>query len=96
MNLQPVLSKTVHAQQDFQGAVHITATLYCLKDYIHLGLQDDEQKGCTERLQTWNQPRKENDRLIQGQQMKYSLLKRSMELKRELRHIELINGTVSL
>jgi len=23
-------------------------------------LQDDERKGCTERLQTWNQPRKRN------------------------------------
>ena len=36
---------------------HVTATLYCLKDYIHSGLQDDELKGCVERLQTWNQPR---------------------------------------
>lgn len=35
---------------------HVTATLYCLEDYIHCGLQDDEWKGCTERLQTWNQP----------------------------------------
>ena len=39
---------------------HITGTLYCLEDYIHSGLQDDERKGCTERLQTWNQPRKIN------------------------------------
>lgn len=39
---------------------HVTATFYCLEDYIHSGLQDDEQKGCTERLQTWNQPRKRN------------------------------------
>ena len=39
---------------------HVTATLYCLEDYIHSGLQDDEQKGCTDRLQTWNQPRKRN------------------------------------
>jgi len=35
---------------------HVTVTLYCLEDYIHRGLQDDERKGCTERLQTWNQP----------------------------------------
>ena len=34
---------------------HITATLYCLEDYIHPGLQDDECKGCTDRLQSWNQ-----------------------------------------
>ena len=39
---------------------HITATLYCLEDYIHCGLQEDKWKGCTDRLQTWNQPRKRN------------------------------------
>ena len=27
---------------------HVTATLYCLEDYIHFGLQEDEQKGFTE------------------------------------------------
>ena len=37
---------------------HVTATLYCLEDYIHSGLQEDERKGCTERLQTWNVPKK--------------------------------------
>ena len=31
-----------------------------MKDYIHSGLQDDERKGCTERLQTWNRPRHRN------------------------------------
>ena len=39
---------------------HITGTLYCLEDYIHQGLQDNERKGCTERLQKWNQPRKQD------------------------------------
>ena len=39
---------------------HVTATLYCLGDYFHCGLQEDEQKGCTDRLQTWNQSRKRN------------------------------------
>ena len=39
---------------------HITGTLYCLEDYIHQGLQDDERKGCTEHLQKWNQPRKQD------------------------------------
>ena len=39
---------------------HVTATLYCLEDYIHSGLQEDEQKGCTDRLQVWNRPRKRN------------------------------------
>ena len=39
---------------------HVTGTLYCLEDYIHSGLQDDERKGCTERLQTWNRPRQRN------------------------------------
>lgn len=37
---------------------HVTATLYSLEDYVHSGLQDDERKGCTEHLQTWNRPRK--------------------------------------
>ena len=41
---------------------HVTATctLYCLEDYFHLGLHEDEKKSCTDRLQTWNQPRKRN------------------------------------
>ena len=39
---------------------HVTATLYCLEDYIHSGLQEDEQKGCTDCLQVWNRPRKRN------------------------------------
>ena len=26
---------------------HVTATLYCLEDYIHSGLQVDDRKGCT-------------------------------------------------
>jgi len=39
---------------------HVIGTLYCLEDYIHSGLQEDERKGCTERLQTWNHPRKRN------------------------------------
>ena len=39
---------------------HVAATLYCLEDYFHLGLHEDEKKGCTDRLQTWNQPRKRN------------------------------------
>ena len=39
---------------------HVTAMLYCLEDYIHLGLQENERKGYTERLQTWNQPRMHN------------------------------------
>lgn len=38
---------------------HVTATLYCLKNYFHLGLHKDEKKGCTDRLQTWNQLRKD-------------------------------------
>jgi len=37
---------------------HVTATLYCLEDYMHSGLKEDELKDCTERLQVWNRPRK--------------------------------------
>ena len=39
---------------------HVTGTLYCLEDYIHKGLQEEERKGCTERLQNWNPPRKQD------------------------------------
>lgn len=37
---------------------HITATLYCVEDYFRLKLNEEDQKGCTEKLQTWNQLRK--------------------------------------
>ena len=39
---------------------HVTATLYCLEDYTYSGLYEDDLKGCTDRLQKWNQPRKRN------------------------------------
>ena len=26
---------------------HVTATLYCLEDYIHCGLREAERLGCT-------------------------------------------------
>ena len=39
---------------------HVIATLYCLEDYISSGLQEEEKKGCTERLQVWNQPNPQN------------------------------------
>lgn len=39
---------------------HITATLYCLEDYVRRGLREEERMGCTEKLQKWNQPRKHN------------------------------------
>ena len=39
---------------------HVTATLYCLEHYFHEGLFEDDKKGCTEHLQTWNHPRKRN------------------------------------
>ena len=37
---------------------HVTATLYSIEDYFHLKLNEEDQKGCTEKLQRWNQPRK--------------------------------------
>ena len=38
---------------------HVTGT--CLEDkYIQQSLQDDERKSCTEHLQKWNQPRKQD------------------------------------
>ena len=36
---------------------YITATVYCLEDYVHLGLREEEK---LKKLQTWNQPRKRN------------------------------------
>jgi len=39
---------------------HITASLYCLEDYVRLGLREEELKGCTEKLQRWNHPQKRN------------------------------------
>ena len=39
---------------------HISRTVYCLEDYIHQDLQEDEKKSCTECLQQRNQPRKQN------------------------------------
>ena len=39
---------------------HVTATLYCLEEYIYSGLYEDDLKGCTDKLQKWNQPRKRN------------------------------------
>ena len=40
---------------------HVTGTLYCLEDYMHQGLQGKERKGCTERLQNWNPPKRTNE-----------------------------------
>ena len=60
---------------------HVTATLYCLEDYIHSGLQENEWKGCTERLQTWNKPRKldaepRTTDSVQLVKMQYGVVKR--------------------
>ena len=34
--------------------------VYCLEDYVHLGLREEGKLGCTEKLQKWNQPKKRN------------------------------------
>ena len=49
----------VHVQLVCHGVVTTSQAPY-MEDYIHSGLQDDEWKECTERLQTWNHPRKRN------------------------------------
>ena len=36
---------------------HVTATLYCLQNYFHLKLNEEDEKSCTEKHQLWNQPR---------------------------------------
>ena len=40
---------------------HITATLYCLEDYVGSGLREEEELGCTSRLQTYVEPRPTDD-----------------------------------
>ena len=42
------------------GGTLISATLYCLEDYISQRLYEDEEKGCTERLQVWSQSKPPN------------------------------------
>jgi len=37
---------------------HVTATLYYIEEYFRLGMDVEDQKGCTEELQTWIQPRR--------------------------------------
>ena len=37
-----------------------TATLYYLEEYFNSGPYEDELIGCTDRLQTWIRPRKQN------------------------------------
>jgi len=32
--------------------------LYCIEDYFRSGINEVDQKACTEKLQTWNQPRR--------------------------------------
>jgi len=36
---------------------HVTATLYYIKEYFRSGMDEEDKKGCTEKLQTWIQPR---------------------------------------
>ena len=51
---------------------HITATLYCLEDYIHQHSYEDEEKGCTDRLQAWNHPRRKNVNAHQTNEVRLS------------------------
>jgi len=37
---------------------HVTATLYYIEEYFRLGKDVEDQKSCTEKLQTWIQPRR--------------------------------------
>jgi len=48
---------TVLIQPNYLG---VTASLYYLEEYIYLSLYDDEIKGSTDRLQRWNEPRKQH------------------------------------
>ena len=58
MNLLHMLQ--VHTVLVLLGCNHVTTMLYCLEEYVYLGLYEDELKGCADRLQMWNRPRKRN------------------------------------
>ena len=36
---------------------HVTATLHYVEEYFRSGMSEEDKKGCTEKLQTWIQPR---------------------------------------
>ena len=36
---------------------HVTATRYYIEEYFRLGMDEEDRKGCTEKLQAWIQPR---------------------------------------
>ena len=36
---------------------HVTATLYYVEEYFRLKLNEEDEKGCTEKLQIWNIPK---------------------------------------
>jgi len=36
---------------------HVTSTLYHIEEYFRLGVSEEDQKSCTEKLQIWIQPR---------------------------------------
>ena len=37
---------------------HITATLYCVQEYFHLKINEEDEKSCTEKRQSWNVSKK--------------------------------------
>ena len=75
-NVRVVLSKnTAHVERaicvcpaGLSGCCnHVTATLYCIQNYFHLKINEEDEKGCTEKRQAWNQPQKKrlmHDQLI--------------------------------
>ena len=52
-----IITQQLKFQQHIVVALLVfMATLFCLEHYFHEGLFEDDKKGCTERLQTWNHP----------------------------------------
>ena len=73
---------------------HISATLYCLEDYISQRLY--EERGCTERLQVWNQSQPPNVEPCPTEEVKLTKHVMCMGWKKEQSCILLINGIVVL
>ena len=46
----------------FASCKHIAALCYALEEFVRIGASNREFLTCTDRLQTWNQPRKQKNR----------------------------------
>jgi len=71
---------------------YVTATLYCMEEYFCLKLNEYDLKDCTEKLQVWSIPR--SPKVDACPTNLVSLTKKFMVLKRDLKFMLKISGTV--